>query len=172
MITLFLLSQLLSKKGIEMEKLSINSISKNFFKTTAVKKVNKNHTNPFGISFKGNVLTADVFETKKNNISLAESAKNKSKMLSSAVVGSITSLSSTISARLNSVVSFGNRIKQNAAEFWTKAQQTEINFNMTGINNKIASKWPSLTGTYKVSNLVKRPVLELEEMLKAELAVI
>ncbi len=172
MIILFLLSQLLNEKGIEMEKLSINSISKNFFRTTTVKKVDKNHTNPFGVSFKGNVLTADVFETKNNNTNLIERAKSKSRMLSSAVVGSITNLSSAISTRLNSVVSFGNRIRQNAVDFWTKAQQTEINFDMSNISNRITSKLPSFTGTYKVSNLVKRPVSELEEMLKAELAIV
>ncbi|HPT40963.1 MAG TPA: hypothetical protein PLG15_01095 [Candidatus Gastranaerophilaceae bacterium] len=155
-----------------MEKLSINNISKNFFRTTTVKKVDKNHTNPFGVSFKGNVLTADVFETKNNNVNLIERAKNKSRMLSSAVVGSITNLSSAISTRLNSVVSFGNRIRQNATDFWTKAQQTEIHIDMAKLSNKITSKMPSFTGTYKVSNLVKRPVSELEEMLKAELATI
>lgn len=153
-----------------MEKLSINNISKNFFRTTALKKVDKNHTNPFGVSFKGNVLTADVFQT-ATKTNLIQKASNKSKMLTSTIVGSINNFGSSISTRLNSVIEFGNRIKHNASEFWKKAQETEINFDMSKISTRL-KKINLLNADYSVKSLVKRPVSELEDMLKAELATI
>jgi len=48
-----------------MEKLSINKIPKNFFRTVH-QKIETHQANPFGVSFKGSVITADVFETKKS----------------------------------------------------------------------------------------------------------
>ena len=56
------------------------------------------------------------------------------------------------------MISFGNRMKENAINTWDKLNKTEISF----------------TGLFKdsVSNLQKRPVNELEEMFKDELATV
>lgn len=153
-----------------MSGLSINGISKNFFKTSTQKTEkteNSNHTNPFGVSFKGNVLTADVFD-KKEETNLIERAKNKSKMVMSAAVGSINNFGSAIGARLNSVVSFGNRIKENVAGAWQQANNIEIAFDMVSMKDFL-NKPISFGNSYSVTNLQKRPVADLEAMMLAEL---
>ena len=57
-----------------------------------------------------------------------------------------------------SMISFGNRIKENTMNTWDKLNKTEINF----------------TGLFRdsVSSLQKRPVMELEAMLSEELQTI
>lgn len=97
--------------------MEIKSISQKIFRTSP--KVNENnasHTNPFGVNFKGKMISADVFESaEKTGIvsNIAEKVGNKCKMLTSAIVGSIGDMNSAISSRLNSVVDFGRRVKEN-----------------------------------------------------------
>ncbi len=57
-----------------------------------------------------------------------------------------------------SMISFGNRIKESTMNTWDKLNKTEINF----------------TGLFRdsVSSLQKRPVMELEAMLSEELQTI
>ena len=61
--------------------------SQNIQETTNISKA----SNPFGVSFKGNVIHADVFESTKieNNESIATKAANKGKLFVSALVGNI-----------------------------------------------------------------------------------
>lgn len=160
-----------------MSRLIIDGISKNFFKTET-KKTENHQTNPFGVSFKGNVLAADVFE-KKEETNLIERAKNKSKMLSSAAVGSITKFGSAIGERLNSVVSFGNRIKENVSNAWQQANNIEISLNWGEARNllktEISFSGKGLTFTenkYRVKNLQKCSVADLDAMLANELATV
>lgn len=153
-----------------MEKLSISnisSISRNIFRATP-NKVESNQTNPFGVSFKGNVLTADVFQT-ANDTGLAEKAANKSKMLTSAIVGSISNLSSAISARLNTVANFGRKMKANVVDAWKQAQSIEIHINPMALVDSAKTAFASMT-EYSVSNLTKRPVSDLSEMFTKALA--
>jgi len=159
-----------------MDKLSINKIPQNFFRN-APKKIEGHQSNPFGVSFRGNVLTSDVFETKreiKQSSNLIERASKKSKMLSSVVVGSINKFSSAIGTRLNSVVSFGNRIRENVSGLWNQAKNIEITFDMANIGNvlktKLSQNVPAIVDKYSVKNLTKLPVGDLEEMLIARLA--
>jgi len=159
-----------------MDKLSINNIPKNFFRN-APQKIEAHQSNPFGVSFKGNVLTSDVFETKreiKQSSNLIERASRKSKMLSSVVVGSINEFSSAVGRRLNSVISFGNRIRENVSGLWNQAKNIEITFDMANIGNVLKSKlsqnMPAIVDKYSVKSLTKLPVGDLEEMLVARLA--
>lgn len=152
-----------------MEKLSISSISKNIFRTNSKKvesnaQTNCNQTNPFGVSFKGKMITADVFEKARSesNVKLAEKIANRSKLISSAVVGSINNFASNISARLNSVASFGRRIKNNISNFWNDAKNTNITFDMLNIDVKDLVK---LHVPESTESLAKKPVGELELML-------
>lgn len=152
-----------------MEKLSISSISKNIFRTDSKKieksnQANCNQTNPFGVSFKGKMITADVFEKARSesNIKLTEKIANRSKLLSSAVVGSINNFASNISARLNSVASFGRRIKNNISNFWNTAKNTNITFDMLNIDVKDLVK---LHIPASRESLAQKPVSELELML-------
>ena len=69
-------------------------------------------TNPFGVSFKGNVIQADVFESaSKSNI--AQNITEKSKLFASAVVSGINNFNESFKSRMNSMVSFGKKITTN-----------------------------------------------------------
>lgn len=147
-----------------MEIKSISSISNKLFKTNA-NKVEKSenrssHTNPFGVSFKGNIINADVFEEKNSGLT---DRQNRGKMLVSTLVGSINSINSSISKRLNSVVNFGRRIKESTTNAWNQARSVDMG---TFLSERI----PAFGGTYSVNNLQKRPVSELEAMLQERLA--
>jgi len=100
--------------------MEIRSISEKIFRTSPSKTENSkcNQTNPFGVSFRGNVVSADVFEcaTKKSNI--IEKVSNRSKMVMSAIVGSVNSASQVISSRFNSILSFGNRMHEGVKKAW------------------------------------------------------
>ena len=158
-----------------MEKLSISSVSRNIFRA-APKNIENNQTNPFGVSFKGNVLTADVFEKNKNasKINFTGIASIKSKMLSSAIVGSINDFSSAIASRLDSVVSFGRRIKENASilraraiDGWNKADAWWEEIRTKEVMDLVKSGISKLRNNY--DNLA---VSELELRLKDNLAMI
>lgn len=173
-----------------MEKLSINNISKNFFKPaqSTHQKVESNQTNPFGVSFKGNVLTADVFETKKNSkisftgasANLISKAANKSRMLSSAVVGSINNFGSAIGTRLNTIVNHGRRMGEKVSNLWKQAQSIEININpkaiIEGTEELIASAKNSIKSKLQLLNdnnpMRGLPVEDLSARLEAKLATI
>lgn len=153
-----------------MEIKSISSISGKLFKTNA-NKIEKtenrsSHTNPFGVSFKGNIINADVFEEK--NSGLTEN-QNRGKMLVSTLVGSINSINSSIGRRLNSVVNFGRKIAETTTNLWNQARNTDMTTFMGNISDNITNKI-ALGGTYSVNNLQKRPVSELEALLTERLA--
>lgn len=138
--------------------MEIKSISQKIFRTSSNKtENNSNHTNPFGISFKGNIINADVFEEKISN-----EKQNKGKIIVSTLVGSINSVSAAMSRRLNSVISFGMRMKETTTQLWDRA-----NTNMTEF---LASRIPSFTGTYSVNNLRKRDISELRSLFEEKLA--
>lgn len=126
---------------------------------TQQKDTPSTHTNPFGMTFKGGIISGDVFErTTKNEAptagsSIKDSFAKAGKLASSAWVATKNSFSSM----KQSVISFGNRLRENAVNAWDKLNKTEISF--TGLFENSAS-------------LQKRPVGELEEMLKEELKTI
>lgn len=150
--------------------MEIKSISKNFFKTLPSKIENNsnnncNHTNPFGVNFKGNIITADVFV--KANSGLVEKVSNKSKMLTSAIVGSVNSFNQAISSRLNSVVSYGKRLGTEVSEVLNR----EISMpNIKNIKDAVMDRISSMHN-YSVNNLKKMEVNELENELNNILAV-
>lgn len=152
-----------------MEKISLN-ISKNIFRTKTVEKTQGASTNPFGVSFKGNVLTADVFETKRPSI--AARVSNRSKLITSAIVGSINNVNNSISQRLNSIVSFGNRIKQNTMDTLDRARNFDLTAHWVNTGSILKSKLPSFTNDYSVRKLSKLGVTDLEAMLKQEISMI
>lgn len=138
--------------------MEIKSISQKIFRTSSNKtENNSNQTNPFGVSFKGNIINADVFEENNSN-----EKQNKGKMIVSTLVGSINSASEAMSRRLNSVISFGMRVKETTTQLWDRA-----NINMTEF---LTSRVPSFTGTYSVNNLRKRDISELRSLFEEKLA--
>lgn len=156
------------KEDIKMEKISpLRASLKAFeqFKAQRAQKrqeqQNPNATNPFGLTFKGSMIQMDVFESQasrsqktENNNGFKENFQKAGKLAASAWVSTINRLNSM----KQSMISFGNRMKENAIDTWDKLNKTEINF----------------TGLFRdsVSSLQKRPVVELEAMLSEELQTI
>ena len=111
--------------------LSISSIRERIFNPTKHEKSVARSSNPFAqTSFKGNVLTADVFVSESQN---NEKAQNNNinftgKLKASALVGSIAGIGDKIKAGIESVAAFANRIKDNVVNCWNKLNNTEITF--------------------------------------------
>ncbi len=154
-----------------MANLSIPSIRARIFNTSkheSSTQRNSNSTNPFAASsFKGNVLTADVFESSNNkndnNINFT------GKLKASALVGSISGIGEKFQNMINSVVAFGNRIKDNVVNGWNKLNNIEISF--TPAKDKAVSMFNSVKDTLNtsVSDLIysgisSKNVAKMEDM--------
>ena len=157
-------------------KITFGNFGSNIFKTNNgqniqsenVQETGKVTTNPFGVSFKGNVIHADVFESSKINETKDAAQNNittRGKLFISAVVGNINNFNDAIKSRMNSIVSFGKRITEKTVNTIQKIANTEVNFKTMGEGIK-----NTIINPYSVRNLTKRPVIELEAMLKEEIA--
>ena len=149
--------------------MEIKNISQRLFRTASSseqKCEQANHqTNPFGVNFKGNMITADVFDKpEKSDISFTGAKEAIIRKMNLSAV--LAPMSEAISARLNSVMSFGRKIGANTAEAWRRANSIEITFHP--IENLMQNL--SDRRTYAVSNLVRRESAELEDMLTAAIA--
>lgn len=113
-------------------------------------------TNPFGVSFKGNVIQADVFESARKNLNTNAIAE-KGKLFASAVVSGINNFNESFKARMNSIVSFGKKVTTNVFDTIERIGNTEITFDMTGIKNRL---FPDRQ--YSVKNLATKSVDELK----------
>lgn len=157
-----------------MANLSIPSIRERLFNTskheTSTQR-NSNSTNPFAASsFKGNVLTADVFESssKKNDNNINFTGKLKA----SALVGSISGIGEKFQNMINSVVAFGNRIKDNVVNGWNKLNNIEISF--APAKDKAVSMFNSVKDTLNTSvtdlissGISAKNVAKMEDMTAA-----
>ena len=122
------------------------------------KSDNAVQTNPFGITFKGNIIQMDVFEKtekteKAMSPSLKERLQNTGKLLASAWVGTINKFSSF----KTNAIAFGNKLKDSTIAFGKKLHEignTKVEFD--------AFK-------YSVSRLQNQPVSELKSLLANEL---
>ncbi len=110
-----------------MANLSIPAIRERLFNTSKHETTTqRNSSNPFAASsFKGNVLTADVFEssTKNNN-----QPSFTGKLKASALVGTISGIGEKFQNMINSVVTFGNKMKDSVVNGWNKLNGIEISF--------------------------------------------
>ena len=109
-----------------MANLSIPSIRERLFNTSKHEQTTQRSSNPFSAStFKGNVLTADVFEssTKQNQPTF------NGKLKASTLVGSISGIGERFQNIINSVVQFGVRMKESVVNGWNKLEGIEISFN-------------------------------------------
>ncbi len=139
--------------------LSISSIRERIFNNTTHEKTVARSSNPFAqSSFKGNVLTADVFEAKESKASTPSfgsitSAPAKSKLYMSAMVGSINNIGSRISekfkAGVESISAFSSRVSDGVSNFWNTMKTTEVKLSIVddiksamsnGINKKDIAK--------------------------------
>lgn len=153
---------------MQISKIDLSLVRKAPQKLSAAKPAEKNITNPFGVSFKGNVIQADVFETKKeNSFDLGE----KSKLFASALVSGINNFNASFKSRVNSIISFGKKITNDAVESIKKLGNTEIVVDVDSFRETLANKiFPDRQ--YSVSNLTKKPVSELGSMLQTEMAAV
>ena len=169
-----------------MEKISIKNTAVNIFKP-ATKTQESKHTNPFGLSFKGNVLSADVFSSSKvktenhENTGIFGKIAEKGRAVKSAIVGGINNFNTELGTRFNNginrIVSFGKKIGENTKALWKKANETNIVWDFSGLsesfkgfaNMDVADIIGHRKDSYRVKDLVKRPVGELETMLRGEL---
>lgn len=150
--------------------MEITKINLNIGKQASPKSESTNNfsSNPFGVSFKGNVIQADVFEKAAPDIAKKISAK--SKIFTSALVGNINNFNSSLKSRMNAITSFGQKIKTNIFDMIEKAKNTEVSIDFDAFADTVKRKFfPS--SQYKVKNLLKMPVSDLRNMLHAELIV-
>lgn len=170
-----------------MEKISIRTGSVNIFRNvhgTKNQSKETKHTNPFGISFKGNVLQADVFTSSKskdeNSVGVLGKIAEKGKSVKSAIVGGINNFNTKLNTRfnngINKIVSFGKRVGENTKAFWKKANETNIVWDFSGLSESIKNianmdikDIGKNRNSYRVSDLIKHPVSDIEAMLKCEL---
>lgn len=144
--------------------MEIRSISQKIFGTTPANHENTaNHTNPFGVNFKGNIIMADVFSS---TVEKSQSFTGRMNKLVDAVrVGSMNAFSD-VSTRFNSAVS---RVRTRAVEFWDRARSTEINFGAENLINNLRERFSEMS-THSVSRLSTLPVSDLESELNLAIA--
>lgn len=130
---------------------------------TTGKTVVKHSSNPFAKStFKGNVLTADVFDTKAK-------ATSKNKLTYSALVGSIGDACPTFRKGIESVIAFGNRMKEGITSTMRKLNEIgnmEVSIDFAGAGRAVKSAFTSMVDNYSVQKLRKQDVASLETMWK------
>lgn len=164
-----LIMSILYERIFSMANLSVSSIRERIFNTSKHESVTqRNSSNPFAASsFKGNVLTADVFESSNKKVNNTPNFTGKLK--ASALVGSISGIGEKFQHMINSVVEFGNRIKENVVNGWNKLNSVEISF--TPAKEKVISMYNStkeVLGT-SVTDLISsktsaRSVAKMEDM--------
>lgn len=166
--------------------MEIKSISQKIFRSAPQNTENRSsQTNPFGASFNGTILKADVFSSsasvaKKSQI--IDKVSNRSKMVMSTIVGSFGAFNQKISSRLNSVVNFGRNIKSKASDAWRYLSNknasealsetlgylndTKVFMHLGKSDSKPLLEIKLPDTTYKSKNLSKLSIAELEPMFK------
>ena len=150
-----------------MANLSIPAIRERLFNTSRHESTtHRNSSNPFAASsFKGNVLTADVFEssTKKN-----DQTNFTGKLKASALVGSISGIGEKFQNIIDSVITFGNRMKDSVVNGWNKLNGIEISFapakeKAMSIYNSVKDAVTDLIS----SGITSKSVAKMEDMTAA-----
>lgn len=122
-----------------MANLSIPAIRERLFNTSKHETTTQRNTNPFAAStFKGNVLTADVFESSTKKSEPVFTGKLKA----STLVGSITGIGEKFQNMIKSVTEFGTKIKESVANQWNKLNDIEISF--TPAKEKMSGAYTSM----------------------------
>ncbi|MDR1168310.1 MAG: hypothetical protein LBK53_05405 [Heliobacteriaceae bacterium] len=142
--------------------MEISSIRQRIFNQTKHEKTVARASNPFAsASFKGNVLTlttADVFES---SVQKNESAK-QNKLTYSALVGSLSNFGSKFREKIDSVVAFGSRMKEQITLGWqnfTNAQFPTLEKMMNILNTPVGG-----------NKYAKMPIAEIRPMFKETVA--
>ncbi len=157
-----------------MANLSIPAIRERLFNTSKHEAATqRNSSNPFAASsFKGNVLTADVFEssTKKN-----DQTNFTGKLKASALVGSISGIGEKFQNMINSVAAFGNRVKDSVVNGWNKLNELgniEISFapakeKAASIYNSVKDALGTSVTDLITSGITAKSVAKMDDMAAA-----
>lgn len=154
-----------------MANLSIPAIRERLFNTSKHETTTqRNSSNPFAASsFKGNVLTADVFEssTKKN-----DQTNFTGKLKASALVGSISGIGEKFQNIIDSVITFGNRMKDSVVNGWNKLNGIEISFapakeKAMSIYNSVKDALNTSVTDLISSGITSKSVAKMEDMTAA-----
>lgn len=142
------------------------NIKSRLFNSTKYETVVSNKSNPFKqTSFKGNVLSADVFESATK---AAKECAPKNKLTMSALVGSISNFGSKIQAGIESIVAFGNRMKEGFSNTWNMLNK---DISLAEVRSAISNRWNSMFETTNPKVLAKnKTVDELGTMLNDAIA--
>lgn len=128
---------------------------------TKAVKTTGHSSNPFATStFKGNVLTADVFETK---------ISKKNKLTYSALVGSLGEAFPTFRKGYETVTAFANRIKEGVATTFRKLNEIgniELTIDFGAPGRAVKKAFDTIYDKYNVKKLSKYDVNTLENMWK------
>ncbi len=152
-----------------MANLSIPAIRERLFNTSRHEQTTQRSTNPFAAStFKGNVLTADVFESSTKQSQPIFTGKLKA----SALVGSISGIGERFQNIINSVVQFGTKIKENVVNGWNKLEGIEISFNplkerMTSAYNSVKEVMSTSISDLMTTGISAKSVAKMEDMTAA-----
>ena len=129
-----------------MANLSISGIRERIFNGTKHEQTVARSSNPFAVtSFKGNVLTADVFAPEKEKSSQPSFT---GKLKASALVGSLANAGSKISAAFESIGAFCNKMKNWGLDALNTLKNTEVSLDfIPKASEKIKSKFNSAMNT-------------------------
>ena len=149
-----------------MANLSIPAIRERLFNTSKHENAtSRNSSNPFAqTSFKGNVLTADVFESSSAK---ADQPSFTGKLKASALVGSISGIGERFHNMIESAISFEGIVNR-----WNKLNSIEISF--APAKEKINSACSSIkevlgksVGDIISSGVSSKSVAKMEDMTAA-----
>ncbi len=148
-----LIMSILYERIFSMANLSVSSIRERIFNTSKHESVTqRNSSNPFAASsFKGNVLTADVFESSNKKVNNTPNFTGKLK--ASALVGSISGIGEKFQHMINSVVEFGNRIKENVVNGWKEKVISMYNSTKEVLGTSVTDLISSKTSARSVAKM-------------------
>jgi len=170
-----------------MANLSISGIRERIFNSTKHEQTVARSSNPFAAtSFKGNVLTADVFAPEKEK---SAQPSFTGKLKASALVGSLASAGSKISAAIESIGAFCNRMKDGVVGAWNTLKNTEVSFDFiskasekaksvmnTNIGEMFSSRWNAMQDEHIIQSYMTHPTRGgdngLKEMFEASISMV
>lgn len=139
----------------------ISQFSHRIFSTSKTEQSTSRTSNPFAASnFQKNILTEDVFESsKKNNadkVSFTGNLTASSKRIYSTFVGSLNDFGNKFYEGIESIVEFGNRMKNGLVNAWNKIQEigskeVSMEASITKVKD-VLMKERSLDGAKKILN--------------------
>lgn len=174
-----------------MANLSISAIRERIFNGTKHEQTVARSSNPFAAtSFKGNVLTADVFAPEKEK---SAQPSFTGKLKASALVGSLASAGSKISAAIESIGAFCSRMKDGVVGAWNTLKNTEVSLDFISkagetakskfgsvlnkdIGEMFSTRWNAMQDEHIVQSYLTHPTRGgengLKEMFEASLSMV